>query len=486
MKRTALRNFAHFFLISVASVALASCGGGGNGGSGNGGGSPVVTPPNSAPTFTSGNAVSVAENTSGTIYTATASDADNDAVVFSRVSGGDANAFTLSASGALAFAPPPNFDLPKDADQDNNYQVSIQVSDGKGGTAVLALTVTVTNSREGIAVRRIATQFNGPVDMAFDADGTTLLIGERDTTVYRFDPNTGSRSVLSAPLAIPGARLLGVERGFAPALNAYRGTFILYQLGDGRVQVRRVNSNFVDIVGLAGPGTQTVAGTLSADRSTGELFAAVGDPSGDLAQNDSSGFGKLFRIRANPDPYAGATANFFLVSQVGKGIREPSGSAPVRGLVWFSDRGASLMDEINEVSTSSDRNFGWPFFEGTMPARSGGPDLGNQPPPRAVIARGNDRQESRGLTGLAEYTGPITSLFDQLVFGDRSGAIFSFPLSLLSGSLPVTASAIERRTEDFVPDVGQIDSPVAFLASPRGVLYILDGDGEIFRVEGSS
>ena len=420
------RGLARIFSTAVATLALASCGGGETSG-GNGGGGSVVTPPNAAPTFTSGNSVSVIENTSGTIYTATASDPDGDTLTFARVEGGDAGLFTLSANGALAFTPPPNYDLPKDADQDNIYRLTLQAADGKGGTANLAISVTVTNSREGIRVRRIATQFNAPVDMAFDADGSTLLIGERDTTVYRFDPATGTRSLLSAPLGFDDVRLLGVERGFAPAANVYRGTFILYQLTDGRVQIRRVNSNFVDTVGLTETGTQTVTGSLSADPNTGELFAAIGDPFGDLAQNDASGFGKLFRIKANPDPYAGARANFFFALRVGKGIREPGGSAPVRGLVWFSDRGASLMDEINEVSMVGEPNFGWPFFEGTMQKRPPELEQIKQPPPRAVLPKGTSARESRGLTGLAEYSGPITSLFDQLVFGDRNGAIFSFP-----------------------------------------------------------
>ena len=44
-------------------------------------------------------------------------------------------------------------------------------------------------------------------------------------------------------------------------------------------------------------------------------------------------------------------------------------------------------------------------------------------------------------------------------------------------------ASIELRTLDFAPDTGAIDRVVEIAADAAGVLYILDADGEIFRVD---
>ena len=70
--------------VCVLAAVLVACGGGGSSGGGAGGGSnpPTQPPPpaNRLPQFTSAAAASVAENTAGTFHTATATDADNDAL----------------------------------------------------------------------------------------------------------------------------------------------------------------------------------------------------------------------------------------------------------------------------------------------------------------------------------------------------------------------------------------------------------------------
>ena len=108
----------------------------------------VVDDSNEAPAFTSSSdPLSVAENSSGVIHTATASDADNDALTYS-LSGSDADDFSIDASsGALSFASAPNFEAPSDANSDNVYELSLRASDGR---AIVSqdLTVTVTDVNE--------------------------------------------------------------------------------------------------------------------------------------------------------------------------------------------------------------------------------------------------------------------------------------------------------------------------------------------------
>ena len=108
----------------------------------------VVDDSNEAPAFTSSSdPLSVAENSSGVIHTARASDADNDALTYS-LSGSDADDFSIDASsGALSFASAPDFEAPSDADGDNVYELSLRASDGR---AIVSqdLTVTVTDVNE--------------------------------------------------------------------------------------------------------------------------------------------------------------------------------------------------------------------------------------------------------------------------------------------------------------------------------------------------
>ena len=99
-------------------------------------------PRSSAPSFTSGTAISVGDGSTATGYTATATDADGDTVTFSLSGGTDQSAFTIdSDSGELSFNTAPVFDNPGDSDGDNVYVVDITATDGK--TSVMQ-TVTVT------------------------------------------------------------------------------------------------------------------------------------------------------------------------------------------------------------------------------------------------------------------------------------------------------------------------------------------------------
>ena len=93
----------------------------------------------------------VAENTAITevvaTYTAT-DDEDTDADVVLTLSGADAAAFSLN-EGAVTFKALPNFEAPKDAGEDNVYNITVVATDSDGQTDEMDVTVTVTNMEEG-------------------------------------------------------------------------------------------------------------------------------------------------------------------------------------------------------------------------------------------------------------------------------------------------------------------------------------------------
>lgn len=105
---------------------------------------------NIAPVITSNGggstaSISVAENNTA-VTTVTATDADvGDTLTYSISGGADAAKFTINSStGALSFQTAPDFEVPTDADANNQYIVIVQVSDGTASDTQ-TITVTVTD-----------------------------------------------------------------------------------------------------------------------------------------------------------------------------------------------------------------------------------------------------------------------------------------------------------------------------------------------------
>ena len=137
-----------FLLIILSSITLSACGGGGGGSSSSGSNNNNDdTASNNAPTFSSNSdSVSVSENSTGVIYTASATDADGDDITYSVSGGTDRGQFKIdTSSGQLRFQSAPDYEVPEDANKDNIYQAKIKASDGSA-SATMTLSVTVTNA----------------------------------------------------------------------------------------------------------------------------------------------------------------------------------------------------------------------------------------------------------------------------------------------------------------------------------------------------
>lgn len=88
---------------------------------------------------------SVAENVAQ-VATILGSDPDGDALTYSIAGGADAARFQIDAqTGALSFLQAPDFETPVDVSGDNIYDVTVEVSDGHGGSDTQALSISVTN-----------------------------------------------------------------------------------------------------------------------------------------------------------------------------------------------------------------------------------------------------------------------------------------------------------------------------------------------------
>ncbi len=124
------------------------------------------------PIFTSPTTKNIAENTAAgtTLLTVTATDADTDAVLNYRISGGaDSTLFNLdSNTQVLSFiGPAPDFE----AERSNKYVVDVEVSDGKY-TETQSITIAVTDVNDNMPIFTSPTTKNIAENTAA---GTTLL-----------------------------------------------------------------------------------------------------------------------------------------------------------------------------------------------------------------------------------------------------------------------------------------------------------------------
>jgi hypothetical protein len=186
----------------VGAGGLAAAAGGGGGSSG-----PPAPTNTNPPVFTSGTSASADENTAGTVYTATSTDADGNTVSYSIVGGADASAFTINAStGALRFTNPPDFETPTDSGGDNGYEVTIRASDGVN-TTDQTVTITVDDVDEaptfssGSAATVAENQTSAYTAAATDPEGATVTytLSGTDAALFNIDASTGVVTFKAAP-----------------------------------------------------------------------------------------------------------------------------------------------------------------------------------------------------------------------------------------------------------------------------------------------
>lgn len=177
-------------------------------------------PANNAPTVTNNGggataSINVAENTSP-VTTVTGTDVNaGQTLTYSIAGGADASQFAINSStGQLSFVSAPNYEAPTDRGGNNIYDVTVQVSDGSGGTDTQVIAVNVTNVNEdptitsngggaAAAVNVAENQTTVTTVVAADVDsGTTLtysLAGGLDAARFTIDRTTGALQFATAP-----------------------------------------------------------------------------------------------------------------------------------------------------------------------------------------------------------------------------------------------------------------------------------------------
>ena len=105
----------------------------------------TVTDVNEPPTITGTESRSFPENSASAVATYRADDPEGGTITWS-LSGDDRGDFNISETGVLTFVNIPDFEMPADANQDNEYLITVEARDDGINRATLDVTVTVTNT----------------------------------------------------------------------------------------------------------------------------------------------------------------------------------------------------------------------------------------------------------------------------------------------------------------------------------------------------
>ncbi len=498
----------------TAALITAGCGGGDDTPP------PVMTPSNTAPVFTSAANANIQENTLGAVYTATATDANGDALTFSINGGADASLFALSGA-TLSFVSPPDFEAPQDAGADNAYDVALLVSDG-AASVTLNITVTVTDLAENFSVRRVTNASSAPLSLVGRAGGD-VFVGERSGVIRILNPTTG---VFNATPFLDISAIINTTReggllGLALAPDyAASGVFYVHITTDDvgtssmmRTEIRRYQRSAGDpdvadagsgdiILALAQPDTNHNGGWIGFGADD-FLYISLGDGGGandqfNNGQDQNSLHSSILRIDPTSDDFPGDAERDYAIPGDNPfaasggapeiwayGLRNPfrAGFDSANGDLYIGDVGQAAIEEIDLIEAGdAGLNFGWSVREGTQSFT--GPDDPSFTAPIAEYSHGSGERQGDSLTGGLVYRGPVTSLQGQYIFADfLSDNIWSFPVSAVAQDTTLSSNSFILQNAAFTPDVGALENIVGFGEDVAGNLYILTISGSIFVVE---
>jgi glucose/arabinose dehydrogenase len=222
----------------------------------------------------------------------------------------------------------------------------------------------------------------------------------------------------------------------------------------------------------------------------GDLYAALGDGGGGgdpfgNGQNINTLLGKIVRLDVSGDGFPGDPSRNYIIPAdnpfVGVagadeiwalGLRNPWRNSFDRALgdFYIADVGQGTWEEIDLGVAGA--NYGWNVMEGPATYAGGTPTGGSAVAPIYAY----DHSVGQAVIGGYVYRGSSEGLQGQYFFADEvAGKIFTMRFS---GGQWVA----QERTGQITPDLGTINSPSSFGEDAAGNLYVVDFDGEIFRL----
>jgi glucose/arabinose dehydrogenase len=353
-----------------------------------------------------------------------------------------------------------------------------------------------------LTARLVASGLRNPLDLqAAPGDRERLYVVEQGGRVRVIR----NGELQATPfLDVSGRISSGGERGllglaFHPQFATNRRFFVNYTDPRGDTAVAEFRATSADaadaatervLLRQAQPFANHNGGGLAFD-NTGRLLIAFGDggsggdPLGNGQKLDTF-LGKILRIDVDAAiPYAVPADNPFRATPGAApevwayGLRNPFRIAVDRpsGDLYIGDVGQNRVEEI-DVGLASRRggeNYGWNVTEGSQCySPSGGCDRTGLTPPVYEYTH----SEGCSVTGGVVYRGcRVPDLAGTYFFGDFcTGLVRSFRL----------ANGQATDVRDWTAGLRGINSPSAFGLDADGEVYVVDYDGEVYRLEPAS
>ena len=353
-----------------------------------------------------------------------------------------------------------------------------------------------------LAARLVASGLRNPLDLqAAPGDRERLYVVEQGGRIRVIR----NGQLQATPfLDVSGRISSGGERGllglaFHPQFATSRRLFVNYTNTRGDTHVAEFRATSAD---AADPGSERIlltaaqpfanhnGGGLAFD-NTGRLLIALGDggsggdPLGNGQRLDTF-LGKILRIDVDAGtPYAVPADNPFRATAGAApeiwayGLRNPFRISVDRptGDLYIGDVGQNRVEEI-DVGLASRRggeNYGWSTTEGSQCySPASGCDRSGLTPPVYEYTHA----EGCSVTGGVVYRGcRMPDLAGTYFFGDFcTGLVRSFRL----------ANGQATDVRDWTAGLRGIDSPASFGLDADGEVYVVDYDGEVYRLEPAS
>lgn len=413
-----------------------------------------------------------------------------------------------------------------------NKALTLQaITIGTLGTLVSFLSAPVEAVE--IAPVRVASGLSGPLFVtAPPGDTERLFMVEKTGGIKILNLNTGT--VNPTPFLNIGGVSTGSEQGllglaFHPDYANNGLFYVNFTDTTGTTNIRSYqvsgsNPNLADsssattILKINQPQANHNGGWLGFG-ADGSLYISSGDGGGsddnDSGHTPGSGnaqditdnlLGKILRLDVNGDDFPAddqrnyaIPANNPFVGTVGddeiwayglRNVWRPSFDR-LTGDFYLADVGQNSREEINfqPAGSGGGENYGWRQREGTIATPTGG--VGGPKPAGAIdpiydYAHGSGDNQGNSVTGGYVYRGPIAELQGKYFFGDFvNDRIWSLEFD---GSNPADFDGTNFTnftdwTDLLVPNEGSINSIASFGEDALGNLYIVDLDGEVFRLE---
>jgi glucose/arabinose dehydrogenase len=324
-----------------------------------------------------------------------------------------------------------------------------------------------------------------------------VYVVEKGGNVYRFDPATGSRTLVLdiTDISTDGERgLLGLAA--YPDHAASQRLFATVSAPDGTLQVRRYTLGRPDsstvydtVLNVYHPTNNRYGGWIGFGPD-GFVYVTTGDggePSDARQMRSQRGKILRFTVGASGSTYAPAPGNIsFKLGDpyvYASGLRNPFRASFHGSTLLIGDVGEDTVEEIDMITTTqTGKHFGWPEQEGTQLYWSREP-ADAYFNPVAEYRHGNGPRQGNSITGGYVYRGPVTALRGHYVFADFvSNNIWSVPFASLADGKTLDSSRFTLRNEDFTPDAGTLRSIASFGEDSAGNLLLVSLAGDIFMV----